>query len=464
MPISPLAAVQELLKRSTVLGDSASETIAYLMDLLYYGEFQIFEQVASTEDFDYINLVGIKGQATQEPPLWLVSNLSTGGLPVPSNWESTGGNPYAPTVDEEHGMLYGLGAASGKVDLLLKLLAASRFRSEELIRPIYVVAMLGDEGRSTGIRSLLGMAHTVGGCALLGAPTNLNIWTEHPGVLAFDVAIHRRVRHRRMPPTRGIFELEITGATSHAQVRELGDDALEKARDTITRLREAGDIRILSIQAGGHGIQVPGSCKLCVATGYDDLPPLPEGVTSRPMPDGAVVPFPIDDMVGAWFDATAESIEKISPLLRSGAWGDLAQPPVLSHIGSLDSERDAIHGSLLFWTPPGVSTQEIAETVAGALERRLAREEELEGAIRVIQDRKALSPTADSKFLAATKDALRDIDIPPSVSQGYVTTDAGLLMEAGVQALAFGPGTGVNTIYRDNESMPVAHIEACYRF
>jgi len=267
-----------------------------------------------------------------------------------------------------------------------------------------------------------------------------------------------------MPPTRGIFQLEVYGRTAHAQQRHLGDDALQAALTLVDTLRESGDTRILSIQSGDQGIRIPGRCNLCIATGFDTLPALPDGVVAKPLDDGSVVPFPIDDMVGAWSDAVCSANEALVTELEQMDWGTLERPPVLHHIGSLNSNRDRIQGQVIYWVPPGTHTQAIAETIAQRLQDRLRGEGELEGEVKVIQDRRALHQVNQPEFLATAKRALQTIDIPPTVSQGYVTTDGGLLMEAGVQTLAFGPGHGVGHLYRDDECVPLAHIEACYNF
>lgn len=59
---------------------------------------------------------------------------------------------------------------------------------------------------------------------------------------------------------------------------------------------------------------------------------------------------------------------------------------------------------------------------------------------------------------------MTDQGLAPFTSRSIVTTDAGLLTREGIEAYAFGPGAPGSALYRDNESVPIAHIEACYAF
>jgi len=466
VPTHPVSAVMETLRRDSRLRKSASQTISYLLDQLYYGDFEIFEQVSSTLSHDFLNVVGAKGPKGGAPPLWLVGCVGTGALPSPSRWASTGGDPFEPRRDRARGVVYGLGAASGKADLILKILAASQFRSEELRRPLRLVALFGEEGRITGIRSLLdGDEDEQGrGAALVGAPTNLELWAAHPGLMSFRVAVRRRVRHRRMPPVRGIFELSIAGRSAHAQLPAVGDDAVDKALSALAALRAAGDVRVLRFEGGDTLNTIPGASSMLVATGYDELPPLPSGVEARPLPDGTAVPFPVDDVLGAWLAMRDAAVEAAAPVAQPQHNPRGARPLVPVHVGWLATERDAAVGTLAFWTGPGVRAQDVGERLAAVVHDTVGAAKELYAEVEVVQDRPAFEAPALGDFADAAAAALRSAGTPAAVTAGLSTTDAGTLVGSGARALVFGPGRGIGDRYRDDELVPEEHLMVAYRF
>ncbi|PKN57350.1 MAG: hypothetical protein CVU56_11505 [Deltaproteobacteria bacterium HGW-Deltaproteobacteria-14] len=466
MPIHPIQAAVDMLSRDSRLRHGANDAVAYLMDLLYYGEFSIFEQVSSGGAFERVNLIGSKrGDGSGQPPLWLISYINSSVDPVPAHWASTDGAPFAARARTASGLLHGLGATSGKVDAVLKILAASRFRLEELRRPIHVVALSGEESAGSGVRSLLATGPTPHGVAVIGAPTNLELWTDHPGCIALRLELNRRLRHRRMPPSRGVFEVEITGRSAHAQHPELGDDAIVRGLATLARLRETADIRILGFEAGETANRVPGRCILRVATSTDDLPDLGPGAVVRPVADGTALPFPLDGLFDAWLKARDAGIGAVTERLGVQRNAASARPRLATSTGWLRTDRNAVSGAVMLWTGPGVSTREICEQFAHAVQHALVGEDEIEVDIEVIQDRPAFAASdIDPDFLTATRYAANAAGLVPAVTGGTLTTDAALLRQAGLQTLVFGPGRGPADLYRDDEALPINHLEAAFKF
>jgi len=464
MPIEPLNAALDMLGRDSRLRHNASDTVSFLMDLLYYGEFDIFEQVSSGEIFERVNLIGTKGQHRLDEPLWLIGTFNSSFDPFPNAWPSLRGDAFAPRVDRARGLLHGLGA-NAKLDIILKILAASRFRLEELGRPICIAAISGEEALGSGARSLLSSGPAPCGVALVGAPTNLELWTDHPGCITLKLELMRRLRHRRMPPCRGFHEVEITGRSAHAQSHALGDDAIERGLAVLEDLRAAGDIRLLSFEAGEAANRVAGRCHIRVATSYDDIPDLGPDAVTRPIEDGTALPFPIGGLFAAWLKARDAGVEAIVSRLGIPRNPPAARPLVPAWTGRVATDRNAVSGQVTVWTGPGVSTHDLCERFATAVQQALAGIEEIEVEITVLQDRPPLAARDDAgPLLEVARGALRDAGLVPVVSGGTLTSDAGLLRGAGIDTLVFGPGRGPSALYRDDESIPVAHIEAAFNF
>jgi acetylornithine deacetylase/succinyl-diaminopimelate desuccinylase-like protein len=464
MAAEVLQAVRDILSRDSRPGHPIGATIDYLMDRLFYGEFRILEQVSSSRYSDHVNLIGIKDPGTGRPPLWLISHLGSGANPVPSTWSATGGDATAATLDEPAGLLYGLGAANAKADIILKLLAAARVDRERLTRPIYVIGLSGDEGHGPGLSGLLDGRFPTPGAALIGAPTNLELWSAHPGSVTVRLTIERTLRHRRMPPCQGMFALEVSGRSSHAQWPSVGDDALAGGLDTLRRLRDHGDLRVLSLTAGEGTNRLAGSCRMVLATSFDELPPLPAAVCAEPLPDGAAVPFPIDKMLEAWLKAKDAGVATIRERLGGKRCDSASRPRVDVHMGWLSSDRDRLTGEVTFWTGPGVNQRELMAAFAEAAHAHVERREELELEVEVVLERPAFTghETAGD-LLDAGRRALVNAGLPPVESAGRYVSDAGQLALAGIPTLLFGPGRGTGDMYRDNEHVPLVHLQSAYR-
>ena len=467
MPIHPLQAAIDMLGRDSRLGHGAADVVSFLMDLLYYGEFAIFEQVSTGGPHERVNLLGSKrGSDDGAPPLWLVSTMNSSMDPTPAHWASCDGDPFAARARQASGLIHGLGAASGKIDAVLQILAASRFRLEELRRPVHVVVLSGEEGSGSGIRSLIATGPTPYGVALVGAPTNLELWTDHPGCIAVRLELNRRLRHRRMPPSRGFYELDIVGRSAHAQLPSLGIDAIERGLEVIERLRAAGEIRILGFTAGEAPNRVAGHCTLRVATSYDVLPDLGPGVTAQPIADGTALPFPLDGLFAAWLTARDAGVAAVVERLGLPRNARAARPPITASTGTLETDRNAVSGTVMLWTGPGISTRDVIEHFARAVQQALVGEDEIEVDIEVLQDRPALAARegGDPAFFDAARYASNAAGLVPGLSGGVLTTDAALLRSAGLHTLVFGPGRGPGDLYRDDEALPIAHLEAAFRF
>ena len=464
MPIKPVKAALEVLAHDSRLDRPSSETISYLMDLLYYGDFRIFQQVASADGFDYVNLIGAKGPSQGEKPLWLISPVATGQLPHPNQWSRTNGDPFQPRIDNEFGQLYGLGATGGKIDFVCKLLAASTVSTEELNRPLYVIGLFGEEARATGLTSVLDLSGGEGGYALVGAPTNLALCRTHPGIVSLRITLHREVRHRRMPPIRGIFRLFVPGRSAHAQWPGLAVNALERSFEILADLNKAGEIRILELSTDRGANRIPGHCTITIATTYETPPCVPDDVTIEELGDGTSVPFPVDGLVAFW-QRGKKAVEKHFDQHKDFGDGSGISSDRLMHFGELASERDSISGTITFWTGNNAAPMELASAVAECFNRAPRKGDQVEVEIQVIQDRPYFEATEEqSPFLTEVQSVLKDQGLAPILSRGLLTTDCGLLTQEGIEAFAFGPGTSGSSLYRDDESVPLEHITACYQF
>jgi acetylornithine deacetylase/succinyl-diaminopimelate desuccinylase-like protein len=477
MPTNPVRTVIDALSRDSRIRGPGSEAISFLMDLLYFGDFAILEQVSSGDLFERVNLIGRKGPS-EGPGLVLAANTATSVEPVPAHWASLEGDQLGARLSRDGRFIHGLGANGGKVDMVLKIIAGSRFRSEELIRPLHLLAFSGEEAHGSGARSViedLSAATASGssrGVAMVHAPTNLSLWTDHPGCISLRLTLSRRIRHRRMPPHAGFFEVRVSGRSSHvlAQTKDPGsqNDALARLLEVLATLRQHGDVRVLSIDAGEAANRVPGRARLRVATSFAEPPPLTRhgpGVEIEAIADGTSLPFPIDALFSGWLGGKDAGIAAIEGRLGTARNGAGARPDRAHWTGRLVSDRDELSGYVMLWTGPGVDTPDVCERFAQAVQRALVGQEELEVAIEVVQDRPAFAGSEGADDVTdLARLALQRASLPYTLEAGPFTTDAGLFRAHGYQTLVFGPGGPIEALYRDDESVAVKSIEAAVRF
>jgi acetylornithine deacetylase/succinyl-diaminopimelate desuccinylase-like protein len=440
--------------------------MSFLMDLMYFGDFSILEQVSSGETFDRVNVIGKKGPA-KGPPLVMLSTISTSVEPIPAQWRALGGDGLAAQRSDDGKRIHGLGANGGKVDAVLKILAGASIPAESFVRPLYVVALSGEEAHGSGVRATLDLLNAGQGAAVLHAPTGLALWTDHPGCIGLRLELTRRIRHRRMPPHAACFELRLTGRSGHALSDREGplDDALARGLALLDTLRAHGEVRVLAFEAGETANRIPGRCVMQVATSYPVLPSLPPDVEVTPLAEDAALPFPINALFEAWFAARDAGLSALAGRLGEQRNAAHARPTRGSWTGRVRSDRDAIEGSIMLWTGPGVQTSDLVERFADAVQQALVGQEELEVHIEVVQDRPAFAGgEGHEALLDLAQLALRRAGLPAEIRGGTFTTDAGLFRAHGLDVVCIGPGGPLDRLYRDDESVDVARLEGASRF
>jgi hypothetical protein len=449
-----------------------SASISAIMDRLYFGDFQIFEQLSTGPAGDRINLIGRKGPP-DAAPVWLVAQTGLGAPPVPARWPELDGEPVSPRRLSSPDRLTAFGAQSGRVDLLAKILAASRLPATSLRRPIHIAAISGEEGLGSGAPLLFpDGASGLDGTALVGGPTGCRLWSRHPGCVLLQLTVTRRTRHRRMPPHGGFWRLTYEGVSAHVNLGVSAPDALEVALLALESLRARGEVRVLAIEAGETGNRRPARAELLVATQAPEPPPadlLPPGVVVTPIPDGATVPLPIDALLEGWLAARTAGVTAIRrtaglgrPVAGEGALR-LGADAVTT--GRLASERDGIAGLIAVWTSGDVDAEGLSDAFLAAAEGALARDEELDVELDVVSARPAWGgPPSRGALRGVASEAMGAAGLPDQSEPGLASTDAGLFAALGLETLVFGPTGPLEALYGDRESVAVAHLEAATRF
>ncbi len=112
----------------------------------------------------------------------------------PSLWSS---DPFSAAWRDDR--IYGLGSCDMKAFFALALEAASRFRKEDLQRPLVLLGTADEESSMSGARQLLDQQQRLGRRAIIGEPTGLRPIRMHKGVLMESITVRGQSGHSSNP-------------------------------------------------------------------------------------------------------------------------------------------------------------------------------------------------------------------------------------------------------------------------
>ncbi|MFT5431532.1 MAG: acetylornithine deacetylase/succinyl-diaminopimelate desuccinylase-like protein [Myxococcota bacterium] len=430
--------------------------IVYLMDLLDHADFRIVEQASSFSNSSGTNLVGLRG-----PPgsggLLLCSSIVEREPRHPELWQVTEEDPYNPT--ELDGLLYGYGTTGGKVDLVCRILAASRVDVAELKKPLIVAGLFGDEARIGGAMHLLDSGICSPQWALVGEATNLELVTAHRGYLLLEVASDLQPSPAAPSAKSRCFRVETQGLSAHSAASTLGRNAIECALAQIGSWRLLGvPFTVHSLTGGGRPGVVPERCSFVVQTEADWWPTGPNLVVETT--ERADYGPPLDAALEQWRDFRS----RLHELFR---WTAPEAPdfspssPIHAVIG-VHATGSEITWWLDYRTLPGQRMEQLVRDVE-ILARRQSR---IDRRLRVEVSRNLLpmETDRDAELVDACRSVLREIGVPavcaayPGYAEGWI------FAAAQIQTVCFGPGDALSVAHRPDEFVPLDHIERASAF
>ena len=259
-----LQEAQRMIELSSVTSEGNEALANYLVTLLTEkGIRPVLQPVSHSIDSvskRQFNLLGTLGdplvdRKTRKGLLFL-NHLDTVDPGLPENWEVCGKSPFS--MKHHAGRVYGLGAASGKIDFLCRLYAIEKYREKKLKMPIYLAGTCGGELGMFGAKYLLKSLVVNPRCVLVGEPTDLRIVHAHKflGVYKIQVAFQQVERDAKGFGRRVV--LESFGRNAHASTPTGGVNAVLGLFDFLRRVADAGfEMRFSRISGGGSRNQVP---------------------------------------------------------------------------------------------------------------------------------------------------------------------------------------------------------------
>ncbi len=351
--------------------------------------------------------------------LLLLTHLDTVPPGDSALWTETGGDPFAPT--ERDGRLYGLGSADAKVDLVCKAAALAELDPARLTRPLRVVGSFAEEIGLVGARCLVEAGYTRGfGYALVSEPSELRAIRAHKGYSVWCARIP-------LPHTSASGRADdecCAGTSAHSSTPQLGANAIDAALERLA----APDVRgVFALEGGGSVNQVPAACRLGV---------LREDASAAARDAYAVEPLLAFHL--AWRNLLARLAEhKDADFDPDHTVGNLGRATLADGAAELHFDLRPI---------PGVDPEEALAPLAEYAE------------LSCVRANPPLATPSGSPLLRAVRDAQRAVGLPECVTTKATCTEAGLLAEAGLEALVLGAGPSVGNVHRPNEHTRIAEL------
>ena len=364
----------------------------------------------------HYTLMADAGPAPREPGdgLLLLTHLDTVPPGEHAAWTATGGDPWNPVRDGDR--LYGLGSADAKVDLVCKAAALAETDLGALRRPLRVVGTFAEEIGLVGARQLVRSGGVRGfGAALVGEPSELTGIVAHKGYAVFRAAVPLA---RLADAPADAERLEFCGEPAHSSTPHLGRNAIYRALDRLA----APDVRgLVALEGGGAVNVVPGHCSLAIST----------------QPAGQD-PQPVRDFYRAWRELLDSLAERRSP--------DFDPDHSVGSLGRVELEAGRAMFTFDLRPIPGVDPEQAVAVLAPVAE------------IELVRANPPLETCLDAPLVAAVQAAQQALGLGRRIASKATCTEAGLLSQAGLDAVVLGAGPSVGNVHRPNEYTRVPEL------
>ena len=439
-----LRETRRLIRLRSVTTDSNGAIASYVGKLLRKEGFRVRYQTERVSSIPFTNVIGIKGRGKN--PLILMTHLDT----VPAGplhlWTKNGKNPWKPVIRGE--LIYGLGSADTKLDILPKIFASRHVSVSSLKRPLWIVGTFGEERGLLGARTFCQRIRERGGVAFVSEPSELSWVYEHRGYLVLEVSIP--LRNTGRVPHSVCFELESIGKSAHSSVPHRGRNAIRLAFDFLEKLSIWDpSLALFSVQGGSSPNQVPSRAKIVFGTSVTKLPLSPFVKIRRVKkmnPSCEKVPW---EALLELFEAVDEGIK---------IW----RHPMTSNVGVLKKEKGSLKMLIDFRVHPKDDNRMVL-LFFERLMKKVLRRYGLRAAFRIERDGPPLSLSRGSPIVQLARRVSRVSGIPFRLAKKPSCTEAGYLCQRGIPALVFGPGKSAGNIHAPNEHNELGQLEKAQR-
>ena len=394
------------------------------------------------------NLVASRGRLAEDS-LLLATHIDTVPPGDHALWTETGGDPFA--LAERDGDLYGLGVADVKLDVLCKLAALHRLRTQPLGRGVALAATYGEETGRFGARLLVRSLRPLPGTVLVGEPSELRPVGGHKGYVEFRVTAST---DRPAPaPDLARWRVSFRGVSAHSSQTDKGVSANSSCLDALTRLAKDPRVAVVSVRGGDVVNKVPALCDAVVASPF---PPRVPGVAVSPEPQAGAPPW-TPGLVRLLLDLHQATGELRRELARHLA-GEYDPPYSTANNGITDLHASRLRYVVDVRRIPGEGPRRALDAYQHELENLARAHPDLTIRVERALDAPPHTPMKGSPLLATVEAVLSERGRPKEREYKSGTTEAPVYQEAGMDALVLGPGTAAANIHRPNERIALSQL------
>jgi succinyl-diaminopimelate desuccinylase len=383
--------------------------------------------------------------------LLLQTHLDTSESGGYALWTKTGANPFNASIYQDAiggDTIYGLGAASAKLDFLCKLEACKQLMAQTGAAgrspwrmPFVLVGTFGEELGMAGAIKLIRKKKIAAKMALIGEPTDLELVHAAKGIAAVEIDIPFSAEEKEFRAQHDLGDGTTTqsrvfiGKAASSSVPQLGESAILKLLDYLTKLPEG--LAVMEIEGGASFNTVPA-----------------HAVLEIDMVGG------LRDTIGRKITRIMQAINEVERRFEGFSDSQFDPPGPTLNIGLIRTYEDYVKATGCCRLPPSVSN-EVYEEWMEVLRRAC---ESVGAVFRITDYKQPFRTSPDAKILIACREEAAKLGLSAEIGATSVSNEANVFNRFGIECVIFGPGKGVGNSHAPNEHVKINQLHEAIRF
>jgi acetylornithine deacetylase/succinyl-diaminopimelate desuccinylase-like protein len=430
---------------STPAGGTA-EIARFAAELCREAGLSVQVHAETVNGVEQANVIARPSETMPTSELLFQTHLDTNDPGAFALWSRTGANPFSASIYTEADKgetIYGLGAASTKLDFLCKLRAISNLMKKNPAwkLPPVLAGTFGEELGMQGAVKLVRKKQISAKMALVGEPTGLRLVGAGKGFASVEIEIpfspeekEYRAQHDLSDGTTTQSRMFI-GKAANSSNPEVGESAILKMLDYLTRLPEG--LIVMEMEGGQSFNTIPGQAVLEID-----------------------VVAGLKQTIGTKIARILKTVADVESKFKNYPDPDFTPPEPTLNIGTVRTYEESVLFSGCCRLPPSV-THEVYEKWMNDL-RAVCLEN---GAVFRISDYKQPFRTPlDHALVRECQAVLKKQGLTDSYQTQSVTNEANVLNRFGIACVAFGPGQGVGNSHAPNEHVTLDELNQATAF
>lgn len=395
-----------------------------------------------TETLNGIEQANVIARPTESQPgeeLLLQTHLDTCDPGSYALWTLTGSNPFNASIYQD--AIYGLGAASTKLDFLCKLKAIENLKGSDWKLPFVLVGTFGEELGMPGAVKLVRKKKIAARAALIGEPTDMQLICAGKGFAGVEIEIpfseeekDFRERHDRDPGATTQSRVFI-GKPAHSIAPQFGDSAILKMLEYLAKLPEG--LAVMEMEGGTSFNTVPAHAVLEI----DMVGELKESIATR--------------IARIW-----RAVGDVERQFEEYPDAQFDPPGPTLNIGLIRTYEDYVKLSGCCRLPPTVSN----EVYERWMEIFRAACHEVGAVFRVTDYKQPFRTSSETNLIGICQEELSKLGRAPSCGAQSVANEANVFNRLGIACAVIGPGRGMGNSHAPNEHVKISDLNEAALF